>query len=75
LKEVKEIEHNISLEKKSSLDALSQAKRERVEAEKARKRAAAQRRKVELEEKAIKEATPVPTLAPTPLPYSKSDAP
>jgi hypothetical protein len=75
LKEVKDIEQNILLEKKSSLDALNQAKKERAEAEKARKRAAAQRRKIQQEEKALKEATPAPTIAPTPLPYSKSDAP
>lgn len=75
LKQVKEVEQSILLEKKSSQASLAQAKKERLEADKIRKHTLSEKRRIAKEVQAIKEATPVPTAIPTPPPYSKSDAP
>lgn len=75
LKEVKLVEEHIIETNKKSLMNLSQAKKEKNEADKIRKRAVAEKRRIEKEIKAMKEATPTPTPVPTTAPYSKSDAP
>lgn len=75
LKQVKEVENSILAERRSSQASLAQAKQEKLEAEKIRKRTIAEKRRIEKEVQAVKEATPAPSPSPTVAPYSHSDAP